>query len=671
MMSRILVVAGMCLCVAQLVSSAEPPEAANKPSLLMITLDTVRADYLSCNGSKKVHTPHLDRLARGGINFTRARTSVPLTLPAHASIMTGNFPPVHGVRDNGSFRLPKEQQTLAEILDEHGYETAAFIGAFVLERDFGLAQGFDVYDEGDWGTASRLENPAAERSADAVRDAFSSWLKGRAGEGPFFAWIHLYDPHAPYLPPEPYRKRFANDPYAGEVAYTDAVVGKIIEDLESLKLLDSTLVAVVGDHGEALGEHGEQTHSLLIYNSTLHVPMLLYSPGLVPPAKTVGHLTRTIDLAPTILDYLGIPQNIGQGTSLRPLVEGGIPDREILAYSESLYPSLNLGWSELRGLEVSDYRFILAPRQELYNLTNDPKERENLIESNPTMADQLELTLASLMESMPESGGHSRRATDPQTEAMLRSLGYVSSSQSPPRGAASRKDPKDNIELWTKIESGLALFNQGNDAAALEIFKKALAEDSDIPILYDHIGWSHIRLNQYDRAERVYQQSLEHGFDSADLRANLGLIYYRWGEFEKAEQELRIALELEERSVLAHYRLADIYRTTKSYSKAVEHYRLVLEIDPGYVWALNGLGMALAMEGKNEEALAAFRDAVRIAPEMAPGYLNLAVHLERMQRFPEALEAYRRFIDLSSGNEFAHQRKSAAAAVKRLETRQP
>jgi arylsulfatase A-like enzyme/Tfp pilus assembly protein PilF len=667
MMSRILVVAGMCLCVAQLVSSAEPPEAANKPSLLMITLDTVRADYLSCNGSKRVSTPQLDRLARDGVNFTRARTSVPLTLPAHASIMTGNYPPVHGVRDNGSYRLPEEQLTLAEVLDGHGYETAAFIGAFVLDRDFGLAQGFDVYDEGVWGSASVLESLIAERSADAVRNAFSRWLEGRAGEGPFFAWIHLYDPHAPYVPPQPFRKRYAENPYAGEIAYTDAVVGKIVEDLESRKLLDSTLVAVVGDHGEALGEHGEQTHSLLIYNSTIHVPMLLHLPGLIPPGKTVDHLARTIDLAPTILDYMGISQTIGQGTSLRPLVEGETLNEEISAYSESLYPSLNLGWSELRGLEMGEHRFILAPRPELYNLTNDPGERENLIESNPTMADELELTLASLMESMPESGGQSRRATDPQTEAMLRSLGYVSSSQSPPRGAASRVDPKDKIELWTKIESGLALFSQGDDAAALEIFKKALADDSDIPILYDHIGWSYIRLNQYDRADLIYRQAIEHGFDSAELRANLGLIYYRWGEFEKAEQQLRTALELEESSISAHYRLADVYRATKSYSKAVEHYRRVLEIDPGYVWALNGLGMALAIEGKNEEALDAFRDAVKIAPEMAPGYLNLAVHLERLKRYPEALEAYRKFMDLSSEDEFARQRKSAAAAIKKLQ----
>ena len=668
-LSPVLVVAGACLCVAKLVSSAEPPVAAKKPNVLLITLDTVRADYLSCNGSKKVQTPHLDRLARGGVNFKRARTSVPLTLPAHASIMTGNYPPVHGVRDNGTYRLPHEQLTLAEVLDEQGYETAAFIGAFVLDRHFGLAQGFDVYDEGNWGNVNRLENLAAERSADAVHDAFSIWLKGRTGERPFFAWVHLYDPHAPYTPPEPFRKRFADDPYAGEIAYTDAVVGKIVEDLESQKFLDSTLVVVVGDHGEGLGEHGEGTHSLLIYNSTIHVPMLLHFPALIPSGKTVEHLTRTIDLAPTILDYLRISQTVGQGTSLRPLVEGKSADEEILAYSESLYPSLNLGWSELRGLEAGKYRFILAPRSELYDLTEDPGEKENRIDSNPAMGVRLERSLESLMESMSGSVGQARQAVDLKTEEMLRSLGYISTSHSPPRSGASLVDPKDRLGLWRTIELGLELFSQGDYSKALDIFTRALAQDRDIPILYDHIGWSHMRLNQYDEAERVYREALEHGIETSEFRANLGLIYYYRGDFAKAEQELRIALTLEEISVPAHYRLADVYRATKNYTKAVEHYRRVLEINPSYVYALNGLGMALALGGENEEALTAFRDAVRIEPEMAPGYLNLAVHLERLKRYPEALEAYRKFMDLSSEEEFARQRELAAAAIKRLQAR--
>jgi choline-sulfatase len=663
------VVASIFVFAAALAFAAEPSVADKRPNLLLITLDTVRADHLSCNGSKKALTPHLDRLARAGVNFTRARSSAPLTLPAHASIMTGNYPPVHGVRINGTYLLPGEQLTLAEVLDQQGYETAAFIGAFVLDRAFGIAQGFDVYDEGDWGNSDTLDDLAAERSADAVHDAFSSWLRSRAGGRPFFAWIHLYDPHAPYVPPEPFRTHFADDPYAGEIAYTDAVVGKIVEDLEFRKLLDSTLVAVVGDHGEGLGEHGELTHSLLIYNSTIHVPMLLHFPGFIPSGKTVRDLTRIIDLAPTILDYLGIPQTIGQGTSLRPLIEGEKIDQEITAYSESLYASLNAGWSELRSLEAGGYRFILAPRSELYDLAEDPGERENRIDSNPETADRLERSLASLLESMSETMGHSRQAVDSRTEEMLRSLGYISTSQSPTQGGQSPVDPKDRLGLWRNIEFGLSLFNQGNYPGALDTLVKALAEDKDIPILYAYIGWSHIQLNQLDEAERVYRQALDHGIESAEIHANLGLIYYHRGDFAKAEQELRIALTLEESSVTTHYRLADVYRATKKYPNAIKHYRRVLEIDPNYVWALNGIGMALAMEGKNAEALAAFRDVVRIEPDMAPGYLNLAIHLERMKRHPEALEAYQKFLALASEAEYSRQREIAATAIKRLQGR--
>jgi arylsulfatase A-like enzyme/Tfp pilus assembly protein PilF len=663
------VVAGISLGSVQLAISAEPAVAAARPNLLLITLDTVRADHLSCNGSQRVQTPHLDRLALDGVNFTRARTSVPLTLPAHASIMTGSYPPLHGIRDNGSFRLPEDQSTLAEVLAGHGYETAAFIGAFVLDREFGLAQGFEVYNEGDWRGAHRMENLAAERRADAVRDAFSKWLEGRTDERPFFAWIHFYDPHAPYDPPEPFRTRYAGDPYSGEIASTDAVVGSIVEDLESRRLLASTLIAVVGDHGEGLGEHGEQTHSLLIYNSTIHVPMLLHFPQSIPAGKTVDHLSRTIDLASTILDYLGFAQNFGQGLSLRPLVDGKALDEEISAYSESLYPSLNLGWSELRALESDRHRFILAPRSELYDLSKDPGETENRIESSPEIGARLKGRLESLMESMPGSVTEARRAVDPGTHEMLRSLGYVSGGRSSPRGNSDVVDPKDHMGLWTQIELGLALFNRGNDAGALEIFTRALAKNSDIPILYDHIGWSYIRLNHYDRAEKVYRRAIESGFDSAEIRANLGLIYFRWGEFEKAEHELQTALQFDEDSITAHYRLADVYRASKEYVEAVAHYRRVLEIDPDYVWALNGLGMVLAREGKNEEALAAFRDVVRIDPEMAPAYLNLAIHLERMKRFPEALDAYQRFMELSSEKEFSHQREIAAAAIERLQAR--
>ncbi len=639
----------------------------DRRSLLLITMDTLRADYLSCNGSEIVETPNLDRLAENGVNFTRARTPIPLTLPAHASILTGSYPPVHGVRDNGTYRLPGGELTLAEILEERGYETAAFIGAFVLDGRFGLGQGFDLYDDQIAGDVSMLENLEAERDADAVVAAFSEWLDGYDGDKPFFAWVHLYDPHAPYVPPEPYRSRYAADLYAGEVAFADAAVGKLVTGLRSRKIFDSTLVAVVGDHGEGLGEHGEQTHSVLIYNSTLHVPMLLHAPGLIPRGKEVSHLVRVIDLAPTLLDYLGIAPSLGQGTSLRPLVENGSIGDELTAYSESLYPRLNLGWSELRAIESGKYRFILAPREELYDLSEDPGETVNRVDSLPEVAVELRRRLEKTIEPAESSDDSVRRPIDAETQAMLESLGYLSTAGSSVKPGGASVDPKDKMEIWNQIQFGLFLFGRGNYVGALDILTKAAASESNMPILYANIGSCYMRLEQHSEAERVYRQALERGIDSADFHVNLGVIYYRRGDLEEAEQELQTAIALKEHNVPAHYRLGDVYRADKRYPKAVEHYRRALEINPHYIYASNGLGMALAMQGKSAEALQTFREVVQDNPEGARGYINLAIQLERMKRNEEALEAYQKFMSLADEEEFARERQRAAAAIEKLQ----
>jgi arylsulfatase A-like enzyme/Tfp pilus assembly protein PilF len=590
-----------------------------------------------------------------------------MTLPSHASILTGNDPPVHGIRDNGAYRLPDAEVTLAEVLEERGYRTAAFIAAFVLDRRFGLSQGFEVYDDQAWSDVSMLENLEAERNADAVYSVFAEWLNDHNRARPFFAWIHLYDPHAPYTPPEPYRDKYRVDAYAGEVAYTDAVVGKIVGELESKKLMEKTLIAVVGDHGEGLGDHDELTHSLLIYNSTLHVPMLIHGPGLVPAGTEVKELTRVIDLAPTLLDYLGLKQGLGRGKSLRPLTEGKALKEEISAYSESLYPSLNFGWSELKGLESGRYRFIAAPTPELYDMDADPTEKNNLMESLPDVGGRLQNELNEIVAEMESEKSHSTQAIDSETEAMLRSLGYVAGSA--PEAGSSDVDPKTKMATFNRIQFGIAQFSSKDYRGALETFAKIKETESHIPLVYEYLGSCHMRLEQHQEAERVYREALERGLRSADFHVNLGLIYYYRRQLPPAEKELRAALVLENLNVEAHHRLADVYRTAKNYDSAVEHYQKALDINPSYVFAWNGLGMTLATVGRNEEALSAFREAVRIDPDGAQVYFNLAVLLERMKRDSEALEAYRKFMDLPSGTELVRERERAAAAIQRLESR--
>ena len=660
--------------VAVLALAAVPGSADDQPrNLLLITIDTLRADYLSCNGSDKVQTPHLDRLASEGANFTRARSPVPLTLPAHASILTGNYPPTHSVRDNGAYRLPDEQLSMTEVLQQRGYTTAGFVASFVLDHRFGLDQGFDHYDDRVWSNVEELENLEAERNAEQVLGPFATWIDRLEPGPPFFAWVHLYDPHAPYQAPEPYRSRYPQDPYAAEVAYTDDVVGKILTALETTGHLASTLIAVVGDHGEGLGEHQETTHSLLIYNSTLHVPMLLWAPGLVPPKVEVDELVRIIDLAPTLLDYLGSGQELGQGVSLRPLIEGTKttvpPIEETVAYSESLYPEINLGWSRLQSLETDKYKFIVAPTPELYDLKADPGETTNLLGAQPQELRDLRKQLAELTEEL-ESAGASASAgeLDEASLRKLRSLGYLSGSArsagSAPAGSGA--DPKQMLEVWNRIQLAIFDFSQQDFAASAEQFEAVLQQDPQIRLAYEYLASCHLQLGQPDQAEQIYARALAEGLESSQIHLELGRIHRSKREVQQAVRELEIALALDELSVPAHYELATIYRDSGRPGPAVESYNSALAIDPDYVWAWNGLGITLSGLKKNQESLRAFRKVVELDPDGAEGHFNLAVQLERMGERDEALATYQRFMELSEGGSLEARRARANEAIKRL-----
>lgn len=646
--------------------------ADSNHNLLLITIDTLRADYLGANGSKRVKTPHLDKLARGGVNFTQARTPVPLTLPAHASILTGSYPPTHGVRDNGSDRMAESQRSIAEVLREDGYITAAFVGSFVLDQRFGLAQGFDTYDDRVWSDVSELESLEAERPAGQVARAFEQWLAQRSTNRPFFVWIHLYDPHAPYEPPEPYRSEYPDDPYAGEVAYTDQVIGEILEHLGSDGSRARTVVAVVGDHGEGLGEHGELTHSVLIYNSTLHVPMLLHAPSLLPHGRSVDSLARTIDLAPTLLDYLGLDTALGEGASLRSWIEAGDGETEaepeLTAYSESLFAEHNLGWSPLRGLESGGKRLIVAPSPELYDLVEDPRETKNLAATEPSHYQAIKGQLVEVLQRLEESSGlDSSGALDAESLAKLRSLGYLSGTTSDSRNRKGPLvDPKDRMEIWNRLQRGISLFGHGDYRTAARVFAVIVEDDPLILMAHEFLGSCWLRLSEIDRAEKVYGQALDRGLDSPELHRRLGQIHVQRGHLDLAGRELEIAVAMDPRSVEAQFELGQIRRRVGRSTQAIEHYRAALDLNPSYLWAWNGLAMTLSAGGEPQEALVAFRRVVEIDPEGAPGYFNLAVHLERVDRPEESVDAYRRYLELAGDPTSAAQRRQAQAAIDRL-----
>ncbi len=658
------------------------PRPETRRNLVLLTLDTVRADALGVNGSRTARTPNLDRLARTGVNFTLARAPAPLTLPSHASILTGLYPPAHGVRDNGAYRLADEQVALAEVLREQGYETAAFVGSFVLDRRFGLAQGFDLYDDDVTRDPAMLERYEAERPAGAVFEAFDRWLgvrDQRSGPAspPFFAWLHLYDPHAPYEPPEPFASRYAADPYAGEIAYVDEIAGRVVDALDRRGLAHRTLLAVAGDHGEGLGQHGEATHALFIYNSTLHVPLLLHAPGLLPVRVEVDEVVRLIDLAPTLLDYLGIPAALGEGVSLRPLVrrygregEGEpVAGGELTAYGESLYGELHLRWSPLYALESEGFKLILAPQPELYDLAADPGETTNLYAARPEVARRLQGELGRIADLDAPRDPVLAAPPDDETAARLRSLGYLSGSRpaSRPGREGTAPDPKGKLAVWQQIQLATAHLGRGDDRTAAQVIAELLAAEPDIPLLYDYLGAAYVRLGEWAEAERVYRLAIDRGLATAANHAELGFLLARRDDAAAAEQAFLTAIQLDPASVVAHHRLGDLYRRTERHPDAIEHYRQALEINPAYVFAWNGLGMALAASGADDAALAAFRQAVEEAPANAPSLYNLAVQLERMARRTEALALYRRVIDLTRDDPALDaELRQATAAAERL-----
>jgi pentatricopeptide repeat protein len=622
-------------------SCQRPPEVEPPSNAVLITVDTLRADYVGYGGSGRVKTPHLDRLAREGVFFTETRSPVPLTLPAHASILSGTYPPAHGVRVNGRDRLSEERETLAETLKAKGYETAAFVGAFVLDRRFGLNQGFDTYDDRMGEDVRMLENVEAERDGALVASAFEEWVGARTPGTRFFAWIHLYDPHAPYRAPEPFRSRYPNDPYAAEVAYTDEIVGRVVAELQSRALLDRTLLAVVGDHGEGLGDHGEQTHSVLIYQSTLRVPLLLRAPGVLSAGGRVDTANSTIDLAATILDYLGIPLPMGQGVSLRPLIEGGKAAERPL-YSESLYASAHLGWAELRGLERSGFRYIEAPRPELYDLRKDPGETRNVLLEEKPVSREMRRELERISNELAAGFPRDASTIDPETQARLESLGYVSASRPP--SDQGHVDPKDKMAVWNEIQIGIHELGQGNLAFAVERLSRVLATEKDIPIVYESLGSVYVKAGRFADAETIYREALSRGLESGEIHENLGRIHYERREWSASERELRIALALEPGNVAALVHLGNALRAGGKPGEAIPEYRKALELSPRYLYAFDGLGIAYAKLGRNDEALQAFREVVRLDPEGAQGHFNLAVQLEQMGRKEEALESYRELL---------------------------
>ncbi|HEX5758149.1 MAG TPA: sulfatase-like hydrolase/transferase, partial [Thermoanaerobaculia bacterium] len=498
-------------------------------SVLLVTLDTVRADRLGCYGGSAA-TPALDRLAREGVRFAAASTPAPLTLPAHASLLSGLLPPAHGLRNNGAGAFPAGRPTLATALAARGYRTAAFVGAFVLDRRFGLGRGFELYDdEVDRGPAS-APSLEAERRGDVVVDRALAWLAAEGDDRPFLLWVHLYDAHAPYAPPPPFRDRHAGDPYAGEVAFADAQVGRLLAALDRLGLAGDTVVAVAADHGEALGEHGELTHGFFLYEPTLRVPLLLRAPGNFRGGTVVETPVGLADLAPTLSGLVGgglaveAPAGLAGRDLSAALLAGEEPEAADL-YAETHYPEV-FGWSRLAALRRRETKYIAAPRPELYDLRRDPKEKTNLSgkQGGRGFAERIaEIERQAIEPAVPER--------DAESDARLASLGYaVAPRRTENRAGARGADPKDRIALFRQYERAHNDLRAGRLSEATASLTQLFSADPANPIFTGELARAHREAGDLRKAIPLYRRAVEAAPEDPNGWYNLAVTLQEAGE---------------------------------------------------------------------------------------------------------------------------------------------
>jgi arylsulfatase A-like enzyme len=566
----------VALMAAALTGAAGAQKAAW--NVLLITMDTTRADRIGCYGYGAAATPQIDALAAGGIRFARAYSPVPLTLPAHSSILTGKYPYAHHVRNNGYYHLTPDQTTLAEILKAKGFTTSAFVASFTVDSRFGLDQGFDIYDD-TFDSRQVLKNFRSERPADQVASAFLGGFRMNA-EKRFFCWVHFYDPHLPYSPPAPFDREFQAHPYDGEIAFMDQEIGRIVRSLEERNLLKTTLIILAGDHGEALGEKKEIDHGLYIYESTIRVPLIFYGPSPLPRGIVVNSRVRLIDILPTVLGLLDvkIPKNIS-GQNLVPYIRGTRTE-DLPSYAETFYPRENYGWSELYGLAEGPWKYIRAPKPELYDLAADPAEENNLIHQETRFAAELSRKLEGIVAGGKAGAPGSERRVSAEEERKLRSLGYIGGkSDNPSTGPLA--DPKDKIDDYLLYFRGNLFETRGEYDKAETCFRQVLASNPAVAWNYVNLGVLLSKMNRQAEAIKILEEGRGRLPESAVILSHLMAIYLQAG------------------------RPAD----------ALEAGREILAIDPDRFEALFLTGDILARQEKWAEALSFFERALRIEPE--------------------------------------------------------
>jgi arylsulfatase A-like enzyme/Tfp pilus assembly protein PilF len=637
---------GFALVVSLLVL-VRPASAAGSPSpnVVVITIDTLRADHLGCYGDQQIRTPHIDSLAADGVRFERAYTPVPVTLPAHTVLFTGTYPLLSGIHDFSANKLSPTQPTLASVLKEQGYTTGAVIGSAVLDSRFGLNRGFDFYyDHFDFNRLQESNLDEMERPGNVVADTALDWL-AKHDKNKFFLWMHLYDPHFPYRPPEPYSEQYKDRPYDGEIAFADAQVGRLIRFLKDKGLYQNTIIVLTGDHGESLGEHGEKTHGFFIYNATLHIPVIFHLPGQ-KLGNRMPELVSLADLMPTVLQVLkvDVPSQV-QGRNLLPLMTTKKEDQSQGLYAETFLPRLHFNWSELRGIETKNYHFIDAPKPELYDLAKDPGETQNLYQTKKAVADEMRARLATLIRQY--SGGQElaeKTGLDPALMERLQSLGYAgfSGGGSPTVSNRSLPDPKDRIQAYELFSDAMADSQHARYRESVDKLNLVLQADQDsIPAHY-LLGLNYYRMREFPMAVAQLQRVVQLSPDYALAVFQLGLAYGQMGDWDRAIETLKRALQLDATNFSASYNLGAAYLQKKMVPEAVSAFRQCITTAPDYAQGHRALGEVLLYQGQINEALAELHRAIELDPNDPGSHIALAKALAATGKNDEAEDELRK-----------------------------
>jgi arylsulfatase A-like enzyme/Flp pilus assembly protein TadD len=630
-----------------------PPVAsqAARPNVLLVTIDTLRADYVACFGKAGIETPVLDALAADGTRFTRAYCQAPMTPPSHASILTGVYPPTHGVRDFTSTGLPKGFPTLAGHLKRAGYTTAAFVSAYVLDAVWGLNQGFDLYYDRFTPRELMGANPGnVQRRAGETIGYVLDWL-ARGPRTPYFLWVHLYDPHHDYNPPEPFKTRYARDPYAGEVAYADRELGRLVEALKARGDYDRTLIVATSDHGEAFGEHEEAEHGFFVYETTARVPLIVKLPRSEgTPPGTFSDIVESVDLAPTILQVTrtAIPAEAamqGKGLLGRLLGKGGPASRT--AYCESLYPRNTFGWSDLASLSEGTLKYIDAPRPELYDLSLDPGERDNLYTRQRAVADGMRRKLATFRSGL-RTASASQAPADSQRVEALRALGYVAVAVPVPAGtgAAGLADPKDRVGTFNKV----LLAMQASDAGAFDrsnrLLVEVLADDPQLFIGHYSLGVNALKLGDNRAALEHFTRAraLNPGFDLTEMNRASALA--RLGRVDEAIAALAEVVRQNPSRLEPRRQLALLYTRKREHVKAIDLYRQILAERPDDPEATKFLGIAQVEAEQYPDGAKTLARAIALGAADALAHNSLGIALGNLGQVRDAIASYRRALEI-------------------------